>query len=224
MWRLQRMVYMKERVDIFLEKYRERMPDYLVDIEAIARANNVPVISRGTGDLLRFILRSESVNKVLEIGTAIGFSALFMKECIPEDGTIITIEKIEARYSQAEVNFNKYDKRHQITLIKDEAADAIVRLKEQGETYPMIFLDAAKGQYISFLPTLVELLEVGGFLVSDNVFHEGVVMNSRYAVNQRDRTIHERLREYMKAITEHEQLESLILPVDDGIAICKRIK
>ena len=213
---------MKERVDIFLEKYRERMPEYLADIETIARADNIPVIARGTGDLLRYTMRAEKVKKVLEIGTAIGFSALFMREILPEDGTITTIEKIEARYSQAETNFKKYDKDGRITLIKDEAADAIERLKEQGETYDLIFLDAAKGQYISFLPTLVALLDVGGVLVTDNVFHEGVVMNSRYAVNQRDRTIHERLREYLKAITEHEQLTSVILPMDDGIAVCKK--
>ena len=215
---------MKERIDVFLDKYRERMPEYLTEIEAVARTNNVPVIGRATGDLLRYSLQSGNVKRVLEIGTAVGFSALFMRECLPEDGTITTIEKIEARYSQAESNFKKYDKNHQITLLKEEAADAIVRLKEEGKTYQLIFLDAAKGQYLSFLPTLVELLEVGGVLVSDNVFHEGVVMNSRYAVSQRDRTIHERLRAYLQAITDHEQLTTLILPVDDGISVCKKIK
>ena len=215
---------MKERVDIFLDKYRERMPDYLVDIETVARENNIPVIGRGTGDLLRYALHSVEAERVLEIGTAIGFSALFMREIIPEDGTITTIEKIEARYSQAERNFQKYDKKNQITLLKEEAADAIVRLKEEGKTYHLIFLDAAKGQYIAFLPTLVDLLEVGGVLVSDNIFHNGTVMNSRYAVSQRDRTIHERLREYLQAITEHEQFTSLILPVDDGIAVSKKIR
>ena len=213
---------MKERVDVFLEKYREPMPEYLADIEVMARENRIPVIDRGTGDVLRFAIRTVGAKRVLEIGTAIGFSALFMRESLPEDATITTIEKIEARYSQAETNFKKYDKDGRITLIKDEAADAIERLKEQGETYDLIFLDAAKGQYISFLPTLVALLDVGGVLVTDNVFHEGVVMNSRYAVNQRDRTIHERLREYLKAITEHEQLTSVILPMDDGIAVCKK--
>ena len=215
---------MKERTEVFLDKYRERMPDYLVDIESVARANNIPVIGRGTGDLLRYTMHSVDAARILEIGTAIGFSALFMRELLPEDGTITTIEKIEARYSQAEVNFKKYDKKGQITLLKEEASDAILRLKEEGRTFDLIFLDAAKGQYSAFLPTLIDLLEVGGVLVADNVFHNGTVMNSRYAVNQRDRTIHERLREYLKNITEHEQLTSLILPVDDGIAVSKKIR
>ncbi len=215
---------MKERVDVFLEKYREPMPEYLADIEAMARENRIPVIDRGTGDVLRFAIRTVGAGRVLEIGTAIGFSALFMRESLPEDATITTIEKIETRYAQAELNFEKYDKNHQITLLKEDASDAIVRLKEAGETYDLIFLDAAKGQYISYLPTLVALLNIGGKLVTDNVFHDGVVMNSRYAVNQRDRTIHDRLREYLKAITSHEQLASLILPMGDGIAVSQKIK
>ncbi|MEE3467037.1 MAG: O-methyltransferase [Eubacterium sp.] len=215
---------MKERVDIFLDKYRERMPDYLVELESVARSNNIPVIDRGTGDVLRYAIHTSKAKKVLEIGTAIGFSALFMREILPEDGTITTIEKIEARYSQAESNFKKHDKRQQITLLKEDAWDAIRRLHEQGEQYDLIFLDASKGQYISYLPILVDLLRVDGELITDNVFHNGVVMNSRYAVSQRDRTIHERLREYLQAITSHEQLTSLILPMEDGISISKKIK
>ena len=216
---------MQDRVEIFLDKYRVPMPEYLLDMERHAREHNIPVIGRETGDVLRYVLRTVFPKSILEIGTAVGFSALFMRECLSEyDVSITTIEKIEARYEQAEVNFAQYDKKHQITLIKEEAADAIERLRTSGEKYQAIFLDAAKGQYISFLPTLVELLEIRGVLITDNVFHEGTVMNSRYAVPQRDRTIHERLREYLRAVTEHEQLESLILPVDDGVVVSKKIK
>ena len=214
---------MKERVDIFLEQFREQLPDYLADILHRARENNVPVIGRQTGDLLRYTLRTRRPQHVLEIGTAVGFSALFMKECVPE-ARIVTIEKIEARYTQAENNFAAFDKDNHIRLIKEDAMDAILSLEEDGERFQVIFLDAAKGQYVSYLPHLVGLLDVGGVLISDNVFHDGTVLNSRYAVNQRDRTIHERLREYLRAIREHEQLESMILPVDDGVAISKKIR
>ncbi len=214
---------MKERTDIFLEQFRERMPEYLLEISRNAKINNVPIIGRQTGDLLRYALRTKQPENVLEIGTAVGFSALFMKECVPA-ARIVTIEKIEARYTQAENYFKKYDKEHRIQLIKEDAAIAIEKLKSDGERFQVIFLDAAKGQYASFLPNLVEMMDVGGLLIADNVFHGGTVMNSRYAVNQRDRTIHERLREYMHAINEHEQLESMILPVDDGVAVSKKIK
>ena len=216
---------MKDRIEVFLDKYRTPLPPYLLDMERHAREHNIPVIERGTGDILRYLLNTIKPKRILEIGTAIGFSALFIRECLPDDEVkITTIEKIEARYTQAEVNFREYDRSNRITLIKDDAKDAILRLKEEKETYQVIFLDAAKGQYISFLPTLIDLLEIEGVLIADNVFHEGSVMNSRYAVTQRDRTIHERLREYLKAITESEQLESLILPVDDGVAVSKRVK
>ena len=213
---------MKDRVDIFLEQYRTRIPEYLTDLEMVARQNNIPVMAHSTGDLLRYALGSVGAKNVLEIGTAVGYSALYMKECLPEDAHITTIEKIDARYEQAETNFAAYDKKKQITLLKEDAADAIEWLKKEGQVFDLIFLDAAKGQYVSYLPTLVELLRSQGVLVTDNVFHNGTVMNSRYAVTQRDRTIHERLREYLKAITEHPELNTLILPMDDGVAVCKK--
>ena len=216
---------MTDRTEVFLEKYRTPLPAYLSEMSKCARNNNIPIITRGTGDVLRYILRTVDPDEILEIGTAIGFSALFMMECLSDkDVHITTIEKIETRYVQAEENFAKYDKEKRITLIKEDAEEAIKRLKEEGKRYKVIFLDAAKGQYIFFLPILVELLEVGGVMMSDNIFHNGVVMNSKYAVSQRDRTIHERLRDYLSAVTDNEKLESLIFPVDDGIVVSKKIK
>ena len=216
---------MDERTEVFLEKYRVPLPPYLADMSRHAGEHNVPIIRRSTGDILRYVLCTVEPDEILEIGTAIGFSALFMKECLSDKNVhITTIEKIEARYSQADVNFSKFDKDRCISLIKDDATDVIKRLKDEGKKYQVIFLDAAKGQYIYFLPILVELLDVGGVMVADNIFHDGVVMNSRYAVNQRDRTIHDRLREFLAAVTENDKLESLILPVDDGIVVSKKVK
>ncbi|MBO6108951.1 MAG: O-methyltransferase [Eubacterium sp.] len=210
------------RTEVFLDKYRPYMPDYLSELEMGAREHNIPVIGRGTGDIIRYICRTVNPENVLEIGTAIGFSALFIRECIPENAHITTIEKIESRYEQAEINFKNYDKKGQITLIKEDALDTIERLLEEKKKYGVIFLDAAKGQYITFFPILAELLEREGVLITDNVFHGGTVMNSRFAVTQRDRTIHTRLREYLQTITEDERFESVILPIDDGIAISRK--
>ena len=214
---------MDERVDIFLENYREQMPGFLSDIEKHAREHNIPVMSKRTGDVIRYTLHTIEPSSVLEIGTAVGFSALFMKTCVSPQTRITTIEKIEARYSQAEVNFSRYDKEHQIELIKEDASEAIERFKSEGKRYQFIFLDAAKAQYSAFLPTLIELLETGGVLISDNVLHHGVVMSSRYAVSNRDRTIHERLRKYLKEVSSHPMLETLILPMDDGITISRKL-
>lgn len=216
---------MTSRTEVFLEKYRTPLPDHLAEMSRYAADNNIPIISRGTGDILRYTLRTMLPDEILEIGTAIGFSALFMSDCLPDgDVHITTIEKIGSRYKLAEENFSRYDTKKRITLIKEDAGDAIERLKNEGRRYKVIFLDAAKGQYVYFLPTLIDLLDTGGVLMTDNVFHGGVVLNSRYAVNQRDRTIHERLREFLTAVTENERLESLIFPVDDGIVVSKKIK
>ncbi len=209
-------------VDIFLELYREPLPDHLVELEEYARINNVPVMGRETGDIIRYYLQSLAPENVLEIGTAIGYSALFMREYLREGAHITTIEKIESRYTEAENNFRKYDPDSMITLIKEDALFAIEKLREDKKVYGVIFLDAAKGQYPTYLPILFELLEPGGVLITDNIFHNGAVVSSRYAVTQRDRTIHDRLREYMKDITGHEGLNTLILPVDDGVAICQK--
>lgn len=214
---------MKNRIDTFLERYREPVPGYLREMEKYARDNHIPVMGRGTADLLRYIIRTLRPKNILEIGTAIGYSALYMKECVRPDVTITTIEKIESRYEIAKDNFKKYDKDDQITILCEDAADAIVKLRDEGKKFDLIFLDAAKGQYVTFLQTLVDMLTPNGELVTDNIFHEGTVLNSRYAVTQRDRTIHERMREYLKLITEHEQIESVCLPIDDGIAVSKKV-
>lgn len=212
---------MEERIDVFLELFREPLPEYLPGIEKDAHKKNVPIIGHATADIIRYYLRSLPVKNVLEIGTAIGYSSLFMRECVP-DIKITTIEKIEGRYTEAENNFNKYDTDSRITLIKEDAMDAIKKLRDKGEKYQFIFLDAAKGQYPAYLPILIDLLESGGVLITDNVFHNGAVVNSRYAVTQRDRTIHDRLREYMKDISDNEDLNTLILPVEDGVAVCQK--
>ena len=213
---------MEERIDVFLDLYRDSLPKHLLEIEKEAIQKNVPIIGHGTADILRYTLVSLRPKKVLEIGTAIGYSALFMREYLEAGAHITTIEKIESRYLEAEDNFKKYDKDSRITLIKADASDAIKDLSEQGEKYGVIFLDAAKGQYPSYLPVLIKLMEPGGVLITDNIFHNGAVVNSRYAVTQRDRTIHDRLREYLKDITGCDELNTLIIPVEDGVAVCQK--
>jgi predicted O-methyltransferase YrrM len=211
----------KNRIDVFLELFREELPEYLRDLEKKAISKNVPILGHTTADILRFYLRSLHVKNVLEIGTAVGYSALFMRECA-NDLFITTIEKIDQRYEEALNNFKKYDKDSRITPVKADAMDAIVSLKKEKKRFGLIFLDAAKGQYSAYLPILIDLMDEGGVLIADNIFHNGAVVESRYAVTQRDRTIHDRLREFLKDITEHEKLDTLILPVEDGVAICQK--
>lgn len=209
----------QERMEVFLEKYRQQSPAYIADLENRALAANVPIIRRGTRDLLRYLLRTGKPARVLEIGTAIGYSALYMKTCLPETSKITTIEKVEMRLTEARKNLSCYDKERQITLLEGDASDVLQRLVEEGKQYDFIFMDAAKGQYLNFLPAVCRLLAQGGTLVSDNILHEGDVMESRYAVTRRDRTIHGRMRKYLQALVETEELETVCLAVGDGMTI-----
>ena len=154
--------------------------------------------------------------KILEVGTAIGFSALLMSEYAPQGCHITTIEKYEKRIPLAKENFKKAGKEDKITLLE---GDAVEILADMQETFDFIFMDAAKGQYIHFLPDILRLLKPGGLLVSDNILQDGDIVESKYAVTRRNRTIHNRMREYLYALTHHEELETVILPVADGVTL-----
>jgi predicted O-methyltransferase YrrM len=156
--------------------------------------------------------------KILEVGTAIGFSALLMSEYAPKGCHITTIEKYEKRIPLAKENFEKAGKADDITLIEGDATEVLAGMKEAGE-YDLIFMDAAKGQYINFLPDILRLLSPTGLLVSDNILQEGELIESKYAVIRRNRTIHNRMREYLYAITHNDELETTILPIADGVAL-----
>jgi predicted O-methyltransferase YrrM len=154
----------------------------------------------------------------LEVGTAIGFSALLMSEYAPKGCHITTIEKYEKRIPKARENFEKAGKSDNITLIEGDATEILSEMKEDG-AYDLIFMDAAKGQYINFLPDVLRLLSPTGLLVSDNILQEGELIESKYAVIRRNRTIHNRMREYLYALTHNEELETTIIPIADGVAL-----
>jgi len=152
---------------------------------------------------------------ILEVGCAIGFSALLMNEY--SDGCqITTIEKYEKRIPIAKKNFERAGKQEEIHLLEGDALEILQKLEG---TYDLIFMDAAKGQYIHFLPDVLRLLPKGGLLVSDNVLQEGDIIESRYAITRRDRTIHSRMREYLYELKHHPELETVILPVGDGVTL-----
>ncbi len=211
-----------ERIEVFFDTLRPELPVYISEIEKEALRDEVPVIRRGTRDLLRYLLRTERPSRILEVGTAIGYSALFMKECLPDNVQITTIEKVEMRLVKARENLKKYDPEGRIRLLEGDASRVLRDLSEAGEQYDFIFMDAAKGQYMNFLPDVLKLLGAGGTLVSDNILHDCDILESRYAVTRRDRTIHSRMREYLYTITHMDELETICLSVGDGVAISKK--
>ena len=186
------------------------------EIEQEALDTFVPIIRKETQSFLKVLLMMKKPLRVLEVGTAIGFSAILMSEYIPEQGHITTIEKYEKRIPIAKENFRRAGKEDQITLIE---GDALEVMKSLNGSYDFIFMDAAKGQYIHYMPEAIRLLEPGGVLVSDNVLQDGDIIESRYAVERRNRTIHSRMREYLYELKHKEELQTSILPLGDGVAL-----
>lgn len=209
-----------ERCVSFINSLDPGNPDYLNEIEFYARKTNVPIIRTEMQSYLKLLLSIKKPLRILEVGTAIGFSALLMSEYAPKECMITTIEKYEKRIPIAQGNFQKAGKLNQITLLTGDATDILKTLKEP---YDFIFMDAAKGQYIHFLPDILRLLNQGGILVSDNVLQDGDIIESRYAVTRRNRTIHARMRDYLYELKHMDNLITSILPVGDGVTVSVKI-
>ena len=208
-----------ERMSAFIDSLDSGNPAWLNEIEKFALETQVPIIRRSMQSLLKFLLKFTKPKSILEVGTAIGFSALLMSEYAPEDCHITTIEKYEKKIPIAKENFRKAGREDRITLLEGDATEI---LRELEGTYDVIFMDAAKGQYIHFLPEILRLLAKDGVLVSDNVLQDGDVIESRFAVTRRNRTIHKRMREYLYTLTHSEELVTAVLPVGDGITLSTR--
>ena len=209
---------MDERMLTFIHSFDSEKPAYLDALERYAIETNVPVIRPQMQSLLRLLVTWGRPMQILEVGTAIGFSALLMSAYAPEGCHITTIEKYEKRIPIARENFEKAGKSDCITLLEGDAAEILKSLKEDG-MYDLFFMDAAKGQYINFLPEIRRLLAPTGLLVSDNILQDGELIESKYAVIRRNRTIHNRMREYLYQLTHCEELETTILPIADGVTL-----
>ena len=192
---------------------------FLNEIEKKAKKTNVPIIRMEMQSFIKVMLAVRKPMSILEVGCAIGFSALFMSEYAPEGCHITTIEKYEKRIPVAKENFRRAGKEEAITLLEGDAADLLPKLTEE---YDLIFMDAAKGQYIHFLPEVLKRLSPGGILISDNVLQDGDIIESRFAVTRRNRTIHSRMRNYLYELKHHPLLETLILPIGDGVTLSVR--
>jgi len=208
-----------ERFESFLESIFDGLPEYLTDFEIENIKENIPIIRKGSQRIIRFMLEMKKPLNILEVGSATGFSSVFMLEFLNKKAKITTIEKMEERAVKAEKNFNKFDKNKQITLIKGDATDILSELVNKDKTYDFIFMDAAKGQYINFLENIKKLLVSGGILITDNMLQEGRLLDSRYTVVRRDRTIHRRMREYVNALLTDKEFETMLLESGDGMAV-----
>ena len=211
----------EERISTFINSFDTGNTPFLNELERFAIETNVPIIRLQMQSLLKLLLAIKQPKQILEVGTAIGFSALLMSEYGPENCRITTIEKYEKRIPLAKENFKRAGKEDQIVLLE---GDAVEILKKLDGPYDFIFMDAAKGQYIHFLPDIIDLVPIGGLLISDNVLPDGDVLESRYAATRRARTIHSRMREYLYELKHNEQLQTDILTSGDGVTVSVKLK
>ena len=210
-----------ERIVTFINSMETENSEILEAIENEALSTYVPIIRKEMQSFLKVLLTIQKPMRILEVGTAVGFSALLMSEYAPAGCEITTIENYEKRITIARNNFKRAGKESQITLLEGDAMEVLPTLEEP---YDFIFMDAAKGQYIHYMPEVLRLLKTGGTLVSDNVMQDGSIIESRFAVERRDRTIHSRMREYLYELKHREELLTSIIPLGDGVAVSVKLE
>lgn len=211
--------------DDYINSYlRTIQPHYdgvLGEIEKESRDAQVPVIPHETARLLSVLLTMKKPKNILEVGTAVAFSSGLMSRYLQDGGTITTIDRYELMLKDARKNIARMGLEDTIKILEGDAADILPTLTGP---YDVIFLDAAKGQYSAFLPHCLRLLPVGGLLIVDDVLQGGDIAKTRFSVPRRQRTIHKRLRNFLWDISHNDALESSIIPIGDGLAVCVKIK
>lgn len=206
-----------ERIVSYMNSLESDNTEVLKNIEREAHKDNVPIIRKEMESFLRVMLSIKRPLKILELGTAIGYSAILMSECIDEEAKIITIENYEKRIPIAKENIKLAGKSNVIELLEGDALEIMPTL--EANQFDFVFMDAAKAQYIHFLPEVLRLMKKGAVLITDNILQEGDLIQSKYVVRRRDRTIHKRMREYLEVVKKHPELETSIVPIGDGITI-----
>ena len=205
-----------ERYTTYLNSLYPELSPVLQEIQKEALETYVPIIRTETVNLLQLLIRMNQPKRILEVGAAVGFSANVMAEAAGEDAVITTIENYEPRIPIANANFKRTGRDNQITLLEGDAMEILPTLEGP---FDFIFMDAAKGQYINFWPEIKRLIRSGGVVVTDNVLQDGDIIESRYAITRRNRTIHKRMRDYLYELTHDGDFTTTILPLGDGVSI-----
>ena len=189
------------------------------EIRAEAKRNYIPIIKRDTENLLKFVLKMQNPGSILEIGCAVGYSAAVMLE--NSDADIVTVEKMPERVEEAKRNIKYADFESRASILEGDAGEILKSLADKGEKFDFIFMDAAKAQYITWLPVVKKLLKESGMIFSDNCLQEGDLAESSFAIRKRDKTIHKRMREYIYLLLHDETLESWIFSIGDGVLLSR---
>lgn len=205
-----------ERIVSYIHSLEKTNIPLLEEMEEFAKETNVPIIRKEMESFLTTMVEIKQPVRILELGCAIGYSAILMSEHMPDNCKIVTIENYDKRIPIAKSNFEKARRGKDITLIFGDALEEIPKLEEK---FDFVFMDAAKAQYINFLPPVLEAMNKGAILIADNVLQEGDLVESKFTVTRRNRTIHKRIREFLYEVKNSEELTTTIVPIGDGITL-----
>lgn len=196
--------------------------EFIKELQERAKANFVPIIRSKSAVFLQENVKKLKPQKILEIGTAIGYSACLMLDAFP-DAKITTIELNSERFNEALENFKKYGVEDKIIAINDDAINVLQKLSNDGKHFDFIFLDGPKGQYIKYLPYLDKLLVKGGVLLADNIHLFGLVEKDG-KINHKHRTMVNNMRKFLSQIQGNDNYKSTFFEEEDGMILCEKIK
>lgn len=201
-------------VEDYIRSLTNEHDDYFLKLESYAEENHVPIIHKEVKNILAFVVKTISAESVLEIGTAIGYSASVFARAM-ETGRVVSIERREDYHEMAKLNTSSLKSNVEFDL---KFGDAMEVLETLDEKFDIIFVDAAKGHYQEFFDLCVNMLNDGGVIISDNVLYKGMIASDEYVV-RRQKTIVKRMRAYLDYISNHPQLTTTVIPMSDGIAL-----
>lgn len=207
------------RVSSFIQAFLRENDSLLEEIREEAQKDAVPIIRDETAALLRVCLEINKPKSILELGTAVGYSALLMLDCLHGDTSLTTVENFPERIRKAEENFQRSPYKGRISLLEGDAGKVLKELVREERRFDFVFLDAAKAQYPIWLSDILFLLNDGGVLFCDNILQDGLLLESRFFLERRQRTIHKRMREFLALLKANSLLENSIVPIGDGVSI-----
>ncbi|MBQ3665872.1 MAG: O-methyltransferase [Lachnospiraceae bacterium] len=211
-----------ERIVSYIHSLEKSNGSVYDEIEKMAHETDVPIIRKEMESFLRVMIGIRNPKNILEIGAAIGYSAIIMADCMPQNCHITTIENYDKRIPIAKENIKKAGFEEKITLLEGDATEYLDLLVSQQKYFEFVFIDAAKSQYLSYMERILKMTKEGAVIIADNVLQEGELIESRFAVDRRNRTIHSRMREYLYTVKNMKELETTIVPIGDGISMSVR--
>lgn len=209
----------KEEIVEFMRTRQAQNTGFLKELAEFAQKENIPVIPHETVAYFRLLMQTLQPERILEIGTAIGFSALLMAENSPQS-QITTIDRNEEMIGFAKENFAKFDSRNQIELLEGEAMDLLPNLED--DSYDFVFMDSAKSKYIVFLPEVLKKVKVGGLIVLDDIFQGGDVAKDIMEVRRGQRTIYRGLQRLFDATLDNPNLTASLISMSDGLLMLRK--